>query len=451
MKDNQIFTEGPIVKKLIIFMLPILGALALQVFYGMVDLAIVGNFSTTEATAGVSMGSQIISYATYMIVGMATAVTVFLGRFIGEKRANEAGNVIGSSIFFFLFVTIVFTALFCVFAEPLLRLINLSEDAMQEGVNYTVICGAGCIFITSFNLLGAIFRGVGDSKTPLITVAIACVVNIVGDLLLVWKCDMGAAGAAVATIAAQAISVIISLIITMRRAKAGKLPFEFGVKCIRPHWRLMGKIVKVAIPLAFNELILGVSFLILSAILNQLGTAASAAVGVGGKIAGFIMIFTSAFSQSLAAFVAQNIGARNLKRAQKAWISGTAIACGFGVIMLAVMFLFGSAICSLFSKDPEVIRLGTDFAKAYAVDTTFSAAMFCTCGYLNGCGMSNITLTQCIIGVVVRIPMAFLLMSAGGGSMFITGLCIPISTISQLIFLLIYLGLTNKKLKAKFA
>lgn len=449
MNDRQVFSEGPIISKLLIFMLPILGALALQVFYGAVDMAIVGNFSTTEATAGVSIGSQVISYATYMISGMATAVTVFLGRYIGEKRPEKAGEVIGSSIILFAFITVIFSVLFCAFAEPLLRLLNLNEAAMGEGISYTVICGAGCICITAFNLLGAIFRGTGDSRTPLLAVAIACVINIAGDLVLVKGFDMGAAGAAYATMGAQAISVVISLAVTVKRSKKGALPFNFGIRYIRPYFSLMKEIIKAAIPLALNEILLGVSFLVLSAVMNKLGTEAAAAVGVAGKISAFIMIFTSAFSQSLAAFVAQNVGAGKMDRAKKAWIYGTAIACGGGLVMLILMFVFGMFLCGLFSSDAEVIRLSFEFTKAYAIDTVFSAAMFCTCGYLNGCGRPQITLAQCIVGVVVRIPMAFLLMNTGGGSMFITGLCVPISTIAQLIFLLIYMGITDKKMKEK--
>ncbi len=448
MNDSQVFSEGPIIRKLIIFMLPILGALALQVFYGAVDMAIVGNFSTTEATAGVSIGSQVISYATFMISGMATATTVFLGRFIGEKRLDKAGQVIGSSMVLFFFITVVFSVLFCAFAGPMLRLLNLDESAMGEGIAYTVICGAGCICITGFNLIGAVFRGIGDSKTPLLAVAIACFLNIAGDIVLVKVFDMGAAGAAYATIMAQAISVVISLAVTIKRYRKGILPFEFGLRYIRPYFGLMKKIIKTAIPLALNEILLSISFLVISAVMNELGTAAAAAVGVAGKITAFIMIFTSAFSQSLAAFVAQNIGAGEIKRAKKAWVYGTAIACGGGLVMLALLFIFGQFFCGLFSRDPEVIRLSFDFTKAYAVDTVFSAAMFCTCGYLNGCGKANITLAQCIIGVVVRIPMAYILMNAGGGSMFITGLCVPVSTIAQLIFLLVYMGISDKKLKS---
>ena len=241
--------------------------------------------------------------------------------------------------------------------------------------------------------------------------------------------------------------MIISLIITARRAKAGRIPFEFSIKCIRPRKQLLMRIIKLAIPLAFNELILGVSFLILSAILNTLGVSASAAVGVAGKVEAFIMIFTTAFMEALAAFVAQNYGARNMKRAKRSWLLATLLACGIGLAMLIIIFLFGSFFTGLFTKDPEVTALAADFIRAYAVDTVFAAAMFCTCGYLNGCGMAGISLIQCIIGVAVRIPAAFWLMNIGGGSMFITGLCVPVSTLAQLIFLLIYLGVNNKKAK----
>ena len=450
MAGNRDFTQGSILKKLIVFMLPILCSLALQVFYGAVDLAIVGRFSSTEAVSGVSMGSQLISYATYMIAGMSTAITVLIGQHIGEKNAKAAGDIIGNGIVFLSCVTVFFMGLFCVFARPLLGLLNMPEEAMDEGAAYTVICGAGCIFTTAYNLLGAVFRGIGDSKTPLLTVGIACIFNIAGDLALVWGLNMGAAGAAIATIAAQALSVAISLVITLKRAKRGLIPFTFGKENLKLRKVMMLRIIKMAVPLAFNELVLGLSFLVLSAILNTLGVAASAAVGVTGKISAFIMIFTSAFMQALAAFVAQNYGAKNMKRARKAWLIGMVLACGLGLVMCGLLFLFGTFFAGIFTKDTEVMALAADFAKAYAVDTVFSAAMFCTCGYLNGCGMANISLVQCIIGAVVRVPAAFILMSAGGGSMFITGLCVPISTLAQLIFLLIYLGINNKKINNQF-
>ena len=436
---NRDFTQGPILKKLVLFMLPILGALALQVFYGAVDLAIVGRFSTTEAASGVSVGSQIIGYATYMVAGMATAITVLLGQYIGEGRRKEAGDVIWNGIIFLGIVTIIFTAIFCLFPGQLLRLLNMPEAAMQEGRDYIIICGGGCIFLAAYNLFGGIFRGVGDSRTPLLTVGIACLINIGGDLALVWGLGLGAKGAAIATISAQAISVLLSLLITASRSRKGILPFTFGRENLKLRPGLLKTIVKLAIPLAFNELLLGVSFLILSAILNTLGVAASAAVGVAGKLAGFIMIFTSAFMQALSSFVAQNYGAGDYKRAFRSWMIGSALACALGIIMCALIFLFPEFFTSIFSKDSEVISLAADFTKAYAIDAVFSAAMFCTCGYFNGCGMTNITLIQCLIGCAVRIPAAFILMNVGGGSMFITGLCIPLSTIGQLIFLLIYL------------
>lgn len=442
-KKETDFTEGPILRKLIRFMLPILAALVIQTLYSAVDLLIVGQFATTESVAGVSMGGQLVGFMTYMIAGMATAVTVIIGRFIGEKNPKDAGNVIGSSLFYFTFVTVVVIAVLCIFARPLLRLLNLPEEAMDEGVKYTVICGAGYIFVTAYNLIGSIFRGIGDSKTPLFTVGVACVVNIFADLLLVGVLHMAAAGAAIATIFAQAISVLLSLILTKKRG----LPFTFGKENIRPHWRLMWYIIKMAIPLAVNELILGVSFMFLSAILNSLGLVASAAVGVTGKLVNFIMIFTSAFSQALSAFVAQNIGARKLKRAQRSFLYSVAIAVGFGAIMFYFAFFHGTWMTALFTRDTDVVIASADFLKSYAVDICFSAIMFCTCGYLNGCGKPNVTLIQCMIGVAVRIPAAFWLKSIAPSSMFVIGLATPISTVFQLVFCIIYLIVSNKKMQ----
>ncbi len=447
MDNKRDFTEGPILSKLIRFMLPILAALILQTLYSAVDLLIVGQFSSTASVSGVSMGGQVVGFMTYMITGMSTAVTVILGKFIGEKKRGEAGNAIGTAIIFFTAVTAVIVIVLCILPEQLLRLVNLPEEAMAEGILYTRICGGGYIFVTAYNVLGSIFRGVGDSKTPLLTVGIACVVNIGGDLLLVGTFNMAAAGAAIATIFAQAVSVALSLIITVKKG----VPFDFGRKNIKPDKAQMLMLVTMAFPLAVNEAILGVSFMILSAILNELGLVASAAVGVTGKLVNFIMIFTSAFSQALAAFVAQNIGAGKLKRAQKSLLYSVLIACGFGMIMFFLGFFRGEILTCLFTKDGAVVAAAADFLKAYSIDVFFSAIMFCTCGYLNGCGKTNITLIQCMIGVVVRIPMAFILRGIPGAGMFVIGLATPISTCCQLIFLLIYMAITNKKMKMQFA
>ncbi len=441
------FSEGPILSQLIKFMLPILAALIIQTLYSAVDLLIVGQFATTESIAGVSMGGQVVSFMTFMIAGMATAVTVVIGQYIGEKRLNDAGNAIGCSLLYFAFITVVVIAVLIIFARPLLKLLNLPDEAMDEGVRYTVICGTGYVFITAYNLVGSIFRGIGDSKTPLFTVGVSCVINIFADLLLVGVFHMAAAGAAIATVFAQAVSVLLSLLITKKRG----LPFTFGKENIRPHWPLLWKIVRMSIPLAINEIILGVSFMFLSAILNSLGLVAAAAVGVAGKLVNFIMVFTSAFSQALAAFVAHNIGARQLKRAQKSLLYSIAIAVGFGAVMFYFSFFHGQWMTVLFTKDTEVVIASADFLRSYAIDICFSAVMFCTCGYLNGCGKANVTLTQCLIGVAVRIPAAYILRSIPGASLFVIGLATPISTIFQLVFCVIYLIVSNRKMKQMYA
>ena len=444
-KENN-FTEGPILKQLITFMLPILAALLLQTLYSTVDLVIVGQFASTASVSGVSMGGQIVGFMTYMISGMATAVTIILGRYIGEKRLSEAGNVIGTSIFFFSFLTVVIIAVLCIFPEPLLNLINMPAESMSEGIIYTQICGAGYVFVTAYNLLGCIFRGIGDSKTPLLTVGIACVVNIFGDLLLVGIFHMAAAGAAIATIFAQAMSVALSLIVTKKKG----LPFKIERAHIRPHWRLMLQLLKMAFPLAINEIFLGVSFMILSAILNNLGLVQSASVGVGGKLSTFIMLFTSAFSQSLSAFVAQNIGARRLSRANKSLIYAILIAIGFACIMFYFSFIHGEWLTALFSNDPEVIAASADYLKSYAIDTFFTSVVFCTCGYLNGCGKTHITMIQCLVGVAARVPAAFILSSVPEASMFVIGLATPISTVCQLIYLMSYLAFSRKSMRQQY-
>ena len=285
MKSND-FTEGAILPKLLKFMLPVLFAMFLQAMYGAVDLLIVGQFSTTAEVSGVSTGSQIIQTLTNLIVSFSMGITVAVGQKIGEKRPDEAAQIIGTGLLIFAITGAAFTVATVPGAPALATVMQAPEEAFDVTVNYIRICGGGFVIITAYNLLGSIFRGLGDSKTPLIAVGIACVFNIAGDLLFVAGFGLGAAGAALATVIAQLISVIISLIIIRRT----KLPFEFHRTNLKMKKWYAAAIIRIGTPIALQDFLVGVSFLVLTAIVNQIGVTASAGVGVAGKVCAFIML-----------------------------------------------------------------------------------------------------------------------------------------------------------------
>jgi len=309
MTKTNSFTEGKIFSPLIKFALPVLLALFLQALYGAVDLLIVGRFGGENAevyVSAVSTGSQLMHTLTIVITSLAMGLTVFVGRKIGAGQKEEAGKIIGSGIWFFVIVGIILTAVSVLCSSLLASIMQAPEEAFEDTVKYITICSAGAIFIVAYNLVGSIFRGIGDSKIPLITVAIACVLNIVGDLILVAVFHMGAAGAALATVLAQAVSVLLSVVIIKRR----ELPFSFSLKHISPNKAYIKEIIKIGTPIALQELLVGISFLVILAIVNDIGLTESAGVGVAEKLCGFIMLIPSSFMQSMSAFVAQNIGAR---------------------------------------------------------------------------------------------------------------------------------------------
>ena len=440
------FTEGPILGPLLKFTLPVLAALVVQSLYGAVDLLIVGRFATTVSVAGVSLGAQVTNGVTMVITGFAMSTTVILGQYIGEKKLKDAGKVVGSSIWFFAAMAVLVMILLFIFAAQALQLFRIPNEALGEGTIYTKICSLGYIFIIAYNLIGAIFRGIGDSKTPLITVSIACVVNIFGDLLLVAVFDMAAAAAAIATVFAQAVSVVISLLLIKKKG----LPFEFGKSSLNLDMSIIKRIVKLGIPLALQEVVVTASFLIVSAVINTLGLEASASIGVAGKLTGFIMLFPSAYMQSMSAFVAQNIGAKRIDRAKKALIHGIWTSLAFAVIMSFFSVFHGEWLTQIFSKDPAVIQGGAEYLKAFGIDTFFTSILFCFIGFLNGSGKTTVNMVQGFLGVAIRTPLAFLLKAKANGNLFTIGLSTPIATFFQSALCIIYFFIVRKKLEVLY-
>jgi putative MATE family efflux protein len=435
MERVQDFTRGKILKPLLKFALPVFLALFLQAMYGAVDLMVVGRFAGTADVSGVATGTQVIQSVTFVLSSLASGVTILLGQTIGKKQQGQAGRIIGSSIILFAILALVFTALFLALAEPISKLLQAPREAFSETLQYIRICAAGLIFVTAFNLLGSIFRGIGDSTMPLITVAIACVVNIFGDLLLVAVFHMGAAGAADATIFAQAVSVLLSVLIIVKR----KLPFSFGRKDIRLDGKIIRQILHFGVPIAFQDFLVSISFLVILAIINSLGLLQSAGVGIAEKVCAFLMLAPSAFSQSLSAFVAQNYGANKPVRMRKALGCGILSSLLVGIVMGWLAFFHGSALAGIFENDASVTAMAADYLRAYGIDCILVSVLFCFSGYFNGMGRTIFVMIQGIIGAFcVRIPAAYFISRIPHIPLFCIGLATPASTILQITMCGIY-------------
>lgn len=448
MKETQNFTKGNILTSLVRFALPVLAALFLQTMYGAVDMLVVGRFATAADVSAVSTGSWLMQLITSFVVGIAMGTTVLLGRRLGEGKPEEAGKIIGASIVLFAIIGVVITFFMELCAVPVAQIMRTPIEAFDATVLYVRICSAGSVFIVAYNVLGSIFRGIGDSRMPLVTVAIACVFNIAGDFLLVGVFGMATAGAAIATVLAQALSVIISVLIIRRQ----KLPFTFRRTDIVFDRKRMGSVFRLGLPIAFQDLLVSISFLAITAIVNSLGVIPSAGVGVAEKLCGFIMLVPSAFNQSMSAFVAQNMGAGRMDRAKRALLCGIGMSLVVGVFMAWLSFFHGDLLAGLFARDEAVIAAAADYLKAYAIDCLLVSVMFCMIGYFNGCGKTLFVMLQGIAGAFgVRIPVSLIMSRIKPVSLFKVGLATPCSSVVQIILCVGYFLLLSRRKHKKEA
>ena len=422
--DKADFTQGSILKKLVAFMMPVLGALILQAAYGAVDLLVVGRFGSTSGLSAVSTGSQVLNLVTFVVVQFAMGITVLIARYLGEKKPEKIGAVIGGGAIVFTIISVVLFIVMVCFAHPISILMQAPEEAVDLTASYVRICGGGIFFIVAYNLLSAIFRGLGDSKSPLLFVLVACIVNVIGDLALVAGLHMDAAGAAIATVSAQALSVVFAVILLMKK----DLPFTIARKDFRLNPQCK-KFLKIGLPLALQEFLTQVSFLALCAFVNRLGLEASSGYGVACKIVNFAMLVPSALMQSMASFVSQNIGAGKKKRAKKSMFTGIGVGLVVGCLVFALVIFKGDMLAGFFTTDAAVIENGYAYLKGFALETIVTAILFSMVGYFNGNNKTIWVMTQGLIQtLLVRLPLAYFMSIQPNASLTKIGLAAPIST-----------------------
>lgn len=437
------FTTGSIPIKLIKFMMPILGALILQAMYGAVDLLVVGWFGTTAGLSAVSTGSNIVNMIVFVMAALAMGVTVLMGRYIGEKRAERCSKVIGGAICFFVLVAIVISIFMLIAARPLAILMQAPTEAVDLTVLYIRICGGGILFIIAYNVISSIFRGLGDSRLPLIFVIIACITNVFGDLLFVAVFQMNVAGAALATVLAQAVSVVLSLVIIKRQ----ELPFSLTKKDICFN-KEIANFLRVGAPIAFQELLTQLSFLALCAFVNRLGLDASSGYGVASKIVSFVMLIPAALNQSMSAFTAQNVGAGKERRARRAMITGMGIGSIIGVIVMLFTFFKGDLLAGIFTNDVRVIVRAAEYLKGFSPETVITCILFSFIGYYNGHSKGIFVMIQGLAQTfIVRLPMAYLMSIQPNASLTQIGLAAPTATVFGILINSLYFIYFTKSMK----
>lgn len=424
--ENRL-TEGSVIKQLIKFSLPLLLSNIVQALYSVADMLIVGWFSGTYTMSAVNIGGQITMVVTNFVIGLAIGGTVLIAQYIGAKKNEEVDKTIGTLFTLMGILAIFFSIFMTFFSDVMLKLLNTPEESYDMAKNYVLICMWGIIFVFGYNAISAILRGMGDSKRPLAFVGIASTINIILDIIFVGPLNMNATGAAIATIIAQATAMFLAIIYLKR----SRFVFNFHHTSFRIHKDKLKLLLKVGIPSSAQNVIVGISFLVLTSIINDLGgVTASAAVGIVGKFNSFAILPAIAMSASVSAMSAQNIGAGLYDRAQKTLWSAITISFVISAAIFAFVQIFPEAILQAFKAEPDVIDIGVSYLRSFSYDYLIVPFAFCFNGLLNGSGYSIISMTSSIVSsLVFRIPLVFLfarVLETGVGSL---GYAAPIATV----------------------
>ena len=434
--NNQELIQGDVRRALIRFSLPFLGASLLQFLYGAVDLIIIGRFGDAASVSAIATGSQLMQTLTGLITGFAAGGTVLIGQYKGARKEEDVKQSIGTMFFLFTIIALVATVILSFSTGLFIHLMQVPAEAVLPARQYVFTCSCGLIFIVGYNVICGMLRGLGDSRRPMIFIAISCCANIVGDLILVGPLGMGALGAAIATVAAQALSMILALIVLLRGEYAG----YFTAGWFRLYRDKAALLFRLGTPIALQDFLVSLSFLLITAIVNGIGLDESAAVGVVERIIGVGMLAPIAFMSAISAMTAQNIGARQRDRAVSAARYGLLYSLIFGVFMLAVLQLFPRAVMGLFIDSPVVIAHGARYLRTYSFDCLMVCVVFCLNGFFNGCGSTGFTMANSLISTfAVRVPMVWLMSRLAGVTLLHIGLAAPLASLVQILMQLAYL------------
>lgn len=438
-KFRQDLTSGSVSKQLMKFAIPFLLSNLLQAFYSVADMIIVGRLCGTHGITGVNIGSQINILVTGAALGLAVGGTVLIAQYGGAKKFDEQRKTIGTLFTLYMILAVIFTVVMLLLGTTLLDVLKTPQVAYTEAENYYNICMAGLIFMFAYNVISAILRGMGDSKRPLYFVLVATIVNVIGDIILVGPFKMGAAGAAYATVAAQALSVVLSLIYLFKNHFfTGYRKSDFKIDKEKAKM-----LIKIGLPSSVQQVVVSFSFLTLTTIVNSLPNAAiaSACQGIGGKVNSFAVLPALAMSSAVSSMAGQNIGAGETERAKKTMLTGMGIAFGITIFVFALVELFPQQIISLFDTNPDVIAVGTEYMRFIALDYLFVPFVFCMNGLAIGAGYTNFALfNACFSSILVRVPFVYIMVNLTTLGFNGVGIATGLASISSIIVGAIYVA-----------
>ena len=435
-------TSGSVWKNIVYFSLPYLLSYFLQTLYGLADLFIVGQFDGVASTTAVSIGSQVMHMLTVMIVGLAMGTTVNIGRAVGARDSQKASKVVGNTTVLFVGVSVVLAVVLLVLVQPVVRVMSTPAEAVEGTVRYLTICFIGIPFITAYNVIASIFRGLGDSKSPMYFIAVACVANIALDYLFIGALHMGPAGAALGTTLSQTISVAVSLLVILKK--------KTGISVKRADFRLervtMGQVLKIGVPIAAQDGFIQVAFIIITIIANRRGLSVAAAVGIVEKIISFLFLVPSSMLSTVSALGAQNMGAGKYERADQILRYAMGIAVGFGLIVSLLIQIIAGPVVGLFTTDATVILLGAQYIRGYIWDCIFAGVHFSFSGYFCAYGKSEISFVHNLIAILcVRIPGVYLTSKIFPDTLFPMGLATATGSLLSVIICIIAFGWLKKQ------
>ena len=390
-------TNGSVLKNIAYFSLPYLLSYFLQTLYGLADLFIIGQFEGVASTTAVSIGSQVMHMLTVMIVGLAMGSTVCIGQAVGAGDKKHASAAIGNTVTLFMLLSVVITALLLALVRPIVSVMSTPAEAADGTRAYLTICFIGIPFITAYNIISSIFRGLGDSKSPMIFIAVACAANIALDYIFIGAMGLGPAGAALGTTLSQAISVVFSLVVILRR-KSG---ISLERRDLHPQRDTMGRLLRIGIPVAVQDGLIQIAFIVITVIANRRGLDAAAAVGIVEKIISFVFLVPSSMLSTVSALCAQNIGAGKQARAEQTLRYAVIIAVSFGIIIALLTQFISEQAVGLFTPDVIVITLGGQYLRGYIWDALFAGIHFCFSGYFCACGRSEISFIHNISAIAL--------------------------------------------------
>ena len=433
---NPSLTSGPVFSRLMGFVIPYLLTSVLQVLYGVVDTYTIGIYTVPASISAVANGSKIATMVTVVVMGLSTGATVLIGRTVGEQDAKGAASAVGSTILLFSLFAVVITPLMLWLTPTLIRWVQTPEAAVRAARSYVLICSCGLPFIIAYNLICGILRAIGDSKTPVIFVAIACALNVGLDFLMVGALRMGTAGAAIATVASQSVSSICGVCYLLRH----RLPFPMSARDLRGRRSDLAEILRVGSPVAVQNGCMHICFIILAAIANRRGVVDSAGVGVVETVINAVFLVPYAFEAASVTMTAQNLGAGKPERIRAVVGYSVLVGSVFGGLVLLACNLWGSGMIRIFTKDAAVILAGAGYLRTYSIDTMLAGISFPVGGYLCGKGRSGVVFVQNMMAIgLVRLPVAYLMSAKFPDTMLYMGLSSPGGSLFSILFFLCYL------------